>query len=171
MVDVGDDLIIAGVGAALSGAAAIFGARIGARSTRDTALYAFNLAAEREDENWREALRRECELNLTRWGDLDPSDLHWSFDALVLSESLLHARAFTDDEFQRIIWVRKHNDKVEQTLAPARDRRVGPSGQLPELRERVHGEIQALFNTLNAHAKSTTPKGTRRRFHRRQRLP
>ena len=145
----GDDIIIAGVGAVLSGGAAIYGARIGARSTRETALNVFKLRADQEDATWREALLRECELNLTRSTDLSLDDLYWSFDSQVLSESLLHSSAFTADALQRIIWIRQHNDKVEATLAFARERRAGQPGALPQQRQTVLGEIQALYNILN----------------------
>jgi hypothetical protein len=152
VVDLADDLIIAGVGAAISAAAAIYGARIGARSTREATTRSFNLAAKREDEFWREALRRECEINLTRWADLEPQllNVHWSFDTGVLVESTLHARAFTPEVFQRIIWVRTNNDQVELALVSAMSGAERSRQRLPELRRQTHAEIQGLFNALNA---------------------
>jgi hypothetical protein len=164
VVDLPDDLLIAGVGAVLSGGAAIFGARIGAKSTRQATTRSFELAAAQEDAAWREALRRECEINLTRWGDLDPKGVDWTFDSSVLADSTLHARAFSAEVFQRIISVKTNNDKVEETLVSAKTRLIVAINELPRLRVQTHAEIQELFNALNIAVAPKSPPPKRSRF-------
>jgi hypothetical protein len=163
MVDLADDLLIAGVGAVLSGGAAIFGAWIGAKSTRQATTRSFELAAAQEDAGWREALRRECEINLTRWGDLDSKSPNWSFDSSVLADSTRHARAFSPEVFQRIISVKTNNDKVEETLISAKAGLMVAINDLPRLRVQTHAEIQELFNALNAASRPAVTEAPRRR--------
>ncbi len=71
-MNLGDDLVTAGVGAL----AALLGAWIGATATRRASLEAFDRVARREDEAWRKALHHECWLNINL--DKDQRDGLWS---------------------------------------------------------------------------------------------
>ena len=115
-MNLGDDLLIAGLGAGFSGAAALLGSWIGARATRTTALDVLNRAAQREDEAWRKALHVECLLNIQLSKDLHASGL-WSFDTRVLRDSSSHAAAVDQTLLQRIIWARAANENLRRLSA------------------------------------------------------
>ncbi len=106
-MDVGDDVVTAGV----SAAAALLGAWIGARATRRASVDALNQAQAREDETWRVALHQECLLNIRLEDDNAASLI--LLETSVLRASTAHARAFPAEVLQRIIWARSKNEQFE----------------------------------------------------------
>ncbi len=148
-MNLGDDLITAGVSAGVGGTAALWGAWIGAKATRRASAEAFDRAASREDAAWRKALHRECLQNINLNQDLGAEEL-WSFDTRVLRDCPTHAGAFSPTVLQRIIWARTANEQLEVALDHLRKRSTVMSvveswkEAVKEHRSRVIGEISAI---------------------------
>jgi hypothetical protein len=118
-VSVIDDLVTAGVTAVVGGAAALAGAMIGARATRQASIASFEQAVRSEEESWRRALHTECWQNINMQTE-QPADGLWSLDTRVLSDSVAHASAFPDEVLQRIIWARTAVAQFDSVVESAR---------------------------------------------------
>lgn len=151
-MSLGDDLLVAGLSAGLSGLAALWGARMGARATRQASVEAFERVARAEDDSWRAALHAELRLNINLDSESDPQRV-WSYDTRVLRESLSHAGAFSDEVLQRIIWARRLSLQIDDAVN-SYNRDIGVLSvtryekAVRELRKRLIGEIVALEQQL-----------------------
>jgi hypothetical protein len=151
-VSLGDDLVVAGVSAGLSGTAALVGAWIGAKATRRAFAEDFDRVTENEVMAWRLALHQECLQNINLNREL-PGEGRWSFQTRVLRDCSSHARAFSPTVLQRVIWAVTANEQLEAVLYSIRD--GGDPGliaaallKITEHRSRAFGEMMAIEQEL-----------------------